>query len=155
MIRVRGWAVKGRRCYGRAPGSWKSWTMLSSIRCNGENEGIIFEGAVNKEIFKSFIEDALLPTLQKEEIIVMDNLRTHKIKFNERRFRRKGLVVKYFPRYSPNLNPIENMWSQVNGKIRADEPRGELEIWRSVNYAHLYISPENAAGWFRGCGYFH
>lgn len=148
-----GWALKGERCYGRQPCKWERYTMLSSIRIDGSTENILFEKGLNKEIFQSFINDVLLPELRVGDIVIMDNCQAHKINFDA--LEKKGIKVKRLPRYSPDFNPIENMWSQIKGKLRKKEPRDFLALWREVSIAHLEITAENASGWFRGCGYSH
>lgn len=155
MAPLYGRSLKGERCYGHAPASWSTITMLSSIRQSGANENVIFDGCVNKAIFKDFIEQQLLPTLYKGDIIIMDNHKAHKIKFNLKKFKKYGVTIKYLPPYSPDLNPIEMMWSQVKGKLRHAQARTYFDLWREVSIAHLDVTSENAQGWFRGCGYIH
>lgn len=129
--------------------------MLSSIRLDGKSEGIIFKGAVPKEIFKEYIEDVLLPTLKPGDVIVMDNLRAHNADFNLRKFKRRKVGIKRLPPYSPDLNPIEMMWSTVKNKLRRVCPQDDLEMWREVSYAHLDVTPEMAYNWFKDVGYIH
>ena len=126
--------------------------MLSSIRLNGSNENILFENGLNKETFQYFMNDVLLPGLKAGDIVIMDNCSAHKISFAA--LEKKGIKVKSLPRYSPDFNPIESMWSQIKGKLRKREPRDFIELWREVSIAHLEVTAENAAGWFKGCGYF-
>lgn len=97
MTPIYGWSPRGMRCYGKAPCNWSTTTMLSSIRLDGNNEGIIFNGAVTKEIFKEYIEDVLLPTLKPGDIIVMDNLRAHNADFNWRKFKRRKVKIRRLP----------------------------------------------------------
>lgn len=99
--------------------------------------------------------DDLAPTLKRGDIVVMDNLSIHKDSFDLGKFSRRGIKVKYLPRYSPDLNPIENMWGKAKEIIWKIEPRTEDEIWHAVNKALWAITPENISGWFKGCGYLH
>ena len=113
------------------------------------------EGAFNNASFKEYMEDLLLPSLKRGDIVIMDNLSIHKNSFDVRRFTRRGIKIKYLPRYSPDFNPIENMWSKVKQIIRKKEPRTGDQIWHTMNEALWSVTAENIAGWFRGCGYFH
>ncbi len=155
MTPLHGWSPKGQRCYGKAPCNWSTTTMLSSIRLNGKSEGIIFNGGVNKEIFKEYIEDILLPTLKAGDIIIMDNLRAHNADFNWRKFKRRKVELKRLPPYSPDLNPIEMMWSVIKNKLRRASPQDDLEMWREVSYAHFDVTPKMAHNWFENIGYVH
>lgn len=127
--------------------------MLSSIRLDGSTESIIFEKGLDKLTFEYFINDVLSGVLKKGDILIMDNLRAHKIDFS--RLKSKGVEIKSLPRYSPDLNPIEMMWSQIKAKLRKVQPRDFYSLWREVSIAHLDVTSENARGWFKGCGYFH
>lgn len=149
-----GWAKRGARCIGYAPGAWKSYTMLAAIGINKIIEGILIDGAVNKPAFKYFMEDLLLPQLPKGSTVIMDNLSVHKNSFNMELFNKNGIVIRYLPPYSPDLNPIENMWSKVKGFIRKLDPRNFDEIWHAMNEAFWNVTPANLAGWYRHCGYY-
>lgn len=129
--------------------------MLSSIRLNGQSEGIIFDGGVSKELFREYIEDVLLPSLKPGDIIVMDNLRAHNAEFNLRKFKRRKVEIRRLPPYSPDLNPIEMMWSQIKNRLRRVSPKDKIEMWREVSYAHLEVTPEMAHNWFESIGYVH
>lgn len=113
------------------------------------------EGALNKPTFRYFMEELLLPRLERGTIVIMDNLRVHKNSFNMRKFHRKGISIIYLPPYSPDLNPIENMWSKLKEIIKKMNPRNLLEIWRAMNSAFFAITSTNLAGWFKHCGYNH
>lgn len=129
--------------------------MLSSIRLNGKSEGIIFDGGVTKGIFREYIEDILLPTLNPGDVIIMDNLRAHNADFNWRKFKRRKVKIMRLPPYSPDLNPIEMMWSVVKNKLRRASPQDDISMWREVSYAHLDVTAEMAHGWFKNTGYIH
>lgn len=153
MTPAYGWSPKGERCKGKAPGHWKSYTILSAINKESVIDSIVIDGALNKPTFKYYMEDILLPGLKRGMIVVMDNLSVHKNSFDIRKFKRRGILIKYLPVYSPDLNPIENMWSKVKSIIRKIEPRNFDECWHAMNEALWQITPSNLAGWFRKCGY--
>lgn len=117
--------------------------------------GTTIDSAFDKASFKEYMEVDLLPTLKRGDIVVMDNLNVHKKSFNMRRFKQRGIEVRYLPRYSPDLNPIENMWAKMKAIIRKIEPRNGDELWQATNEALWSVSPSNLAGWFKGCGYLH
>lgn len=148
-----GWSMRGERCYGYAPVSWERYTMLSSIRLDGSTESIIFEKGLDKATFEYFVNDILCKALQPGDILIMDNLRAHKIDFHP--LKKKKIGVKFLPRYSPDLNPIELMWSQIKAKLRKTQPRDFNSLWYEYSVAHLDVTAKDAQGWFKGCGYFH
>lgn len=85
----------------------------------------------------------------------MDNCKAHKNALDEQLLEEHKVSIKYLPPYSPDLNPIENMWSKIKSELRREQPRNEWELWGKVDQAHKNVTEENALGWFRGCGYFH
>lgn len=150
-----GWSKRGHPCVGKAPCSWKSFSVIGAVRLSGASPALLIEGAFNKKSFKKYMENILLPTLKRGDIVVMDNLSVHKNSFDEQLFASRGIKIKYLPRYSPDLNPIENMWAKVKPYIRKSEPRSGDQIWQAMNEALWSITTQNIEGWFRGCGYFH
>lgn len=152
---VNGWSLKGQRCFGYTPGYWKSYSILSAISSTKIMESILIDGALNKPTFKYFMEDLLLPQLEPYTIIIMDNLSVHKNSFDISRFNKKHIEIKYLPPYSPDLNPIENMWSKVKAIIKKMNPRNFDDIWNALNEALWSITSSNLTGWFKHCGYLH
>lgn len=150
---LHGWSRKGERCLGVAPGRWKTYTMLSYLKYDGETRGMLFEGAVNKEIFREFMEEMLLPVLSSGNVVVMDNLNVHKNSYDKSLFDKKRVEIRHTPRYSPEYNPIEMMWSKVKVDLRKAEPRDELEIWRESSLSHLNVTPDMAHNWYKESGY--
>lgn len=148
-----GWSLKGERCPGQVPGAWKSTTILSAITRNRVIASTLIDGSVDKPTFKNFMEEQLLPVLKRGSVVIMDNLSVHKESFDIRKFRKKGIRIKYLPPYSPDLNPIENMWSKIKSIVRKLKPRSFDEIWNAVNKGLWAITPSNLLGWFRHCGY--
>lgn len=150
---MRGWSRKGKRCIGVAPGRWKTYTMLSYLKYNGEAQGMLFEGGVNKVIFKEFMEEMLLPSLSRGNVVVMDNLNVHKNSYDKSLFARKGIEIRHTPRYSPEYNPIEMMWSKTKADLRKAEPRDEIDIWRQMYLSHCDVTPQMAHNWYKESGY--
>lgn len=141
--------------YGSCPGSWKTTTMLSYLKHDGSTDSLLIDGAVDKAIFREFMEDILLPQTHPGDIVIMDNAKIHKNSFDIELFKAKGVEMKYLPPYSPDLNPIEKMWSKVKNILRRFQPRNFFEIWRRMSEAHLDVTAKDALGWYDACGYSH
>jgi transposase len=134
--------------------SWRSKTMLSSLRLNGSTECLVFDGAVDKKMFSAYMEKMLLATLQPGDIVIMDNLSVHKNSFDVSMFTSKGISIRYLPAYSPDLTPIEKMWSKVKSKLREYQATDEDSLFHAIGEAFRTITASNANGWFQSCGYF-
>jgi len=127
--------------------------MLSSLRLNGYTECLVFDGAVDKKMFAAYMEEMLLPTLQAGDIVIMDNLSAHKNSFDVNKFTSHGITVKYLPAYSPDLNPVEKMWSKVKSKLREYQATDEGSLFHAIGEVFRSITASNANGWFESCGY--
>lgn len=154
MCPLRGRSLRGERCHGSAPGSWKTTTMLSSIRLDGHTECLVFDGAVDKRMFSAYMEEVLLPTLKEGDIVIMDNLSVHKNSFDVNKFRERNIEIKYLPAYSPDLNPIEKMWSKIKEKLREYQATDTDALFLAIKNAFSLVTASNARGWFQSCGYF-
>lgn len=152
---LRGWGERGKRIRGMAPGHWQTYTVLSYLTYDGKTDSLFFQGDVTKIIFREFMEEILLPATKEGDIIILDNLRVHKNSFNKKLFEDKGIIIKYIPRYSPEYNPIEMMWSVMKSDIRKKEPREFYDIWRETSLSLLNITPEMTRNWYRVSGYSH
>lgn len=155
MVPIRGRAKKGERCFGSAPGSWKTTTMLSSVRLDGTTQCMVFDGPVNKAIFGIYMTKSLLPVLKEGDIVIMDNLSSHKGSFDEKVFKERNITIKYLPPYSPDFNPIEKMWSKVKTILREKAAGTREALFEAIKFAFKCITPKNAFGWFKSCGYSH
>ena len=129
--------------------------MLSFLKYDGSTDGLFVDGAVDKPTFREFMEDILLPQIKEGEIVIMDNAKIHKNSFDEKKFKAKGVEIKYLPPYSPDLNPIEKMWSKIKSASRKFKPRNFNEIWSFGSEAHLDVTANDARGWYLSCGYSH
>ena len=116
---------------------------------------LTIEGAFNKSIFKEYMENQLLPLLKRGYTLVMDNLSVHKNSFDIAKFSQRGINIKYLPRYSPDLNPIELMWSKVKPILRQIGAGTRDELWHATNEALWAVTTKDIAGWYKHCGYFH
>ncbi len=111
------------------------------------------ESATDGDIFSDYIEQVLGPSLKVGDVVVMDNLSAHKVKGIEELLQARGARSLYLPPYSPDLNPIEKTWSKFKQFLRAAKARTQQTLDQAVTDALKTITPENAAAWFRHCGY--
>lgn len=154
MTRLRGRAERGERVYDSAPcGHWCTTTMISSIRFDGSTACMAIEGATTAEIFHIYIEQVLIPTLRHGDVVIMDNLSSHKPPATIRRIEAVGAEVKFLPPYSPDFNPIEKMWSKIKESLRASKARSEEALLEAIGFALGKVSAEDARNWFASCGY--
>jgi len=154
MTRLYGRAHGGNRCLDSAPcGHWETVTILSSIRLDGETESLVFEGAVDRKMFDSYIKEGLAPTLRPGDIVIMDNLSVHKSQEACNAIRKCQAEILFLPAYSPDLNPIEKMWSKVKQILRGIKPRTEEELFAATATALNAVTADDAQGWFDSCGY--
>ena len=154
MTRLRGRAPRGQRVHDSAPaGHWCTTTMISSIRIDGTTACMTVEGATDTDVFEAFAGTVLAPTLNPGDMVVMDNLSPHKAPRTIRLIEQTGAQVLFLPAYSPDLNPIEKMWSKVKEFLRAAKARTEEALWAAIAAALKAVTPQDAISWFASCGY--
>jgi transposase len=152
--RLYGRAPIGERLFDNVPDCrWETMTVLSSLRLDGTTEALVFEGALNGEMFKAYIKECLAPSLKKGDVVVMDNLSSHKVEGLEEIVREKGARIEYLPPYSPDLNPVENMWSKIKNQLRKKKERCKEILINAIGEALKTITAQDAQGWFEHCGY--
>ena len=127
--------------------------MISSIRLDGTTACMHLPGAADTAAFVTYVEQVLCPTLRKGDIVVMDNLSVHKSPEAERLVKAAGAEISFLPAYSPDLNPIEKMWSKIKAVLRSLEARTPEELDKAISTAFSKITPKDALGWFASCGY--
>lgn len=154
MIRRYGRAPRGERAEAAVPhGHWKVITLTAAVRVGGVGACLAFEGATDTACFEAYVGECLVPTLRPGNIVIMDNLSCHKTAEVERLIRSAGAEVRYLPPYSPDLNPIEEMFSKLKEFLRAAEARGIDELIGAMGDALRAVTPGNILGWFGHCGY--
>jgi len=154
LTRLRGRAPKGQRVHGRTPqGHWQTTTMISSIRLNGTTACMALEGATDTESSRAYVQAVLMPTLRPGDIVVMDNLSPHKSDPTLALISQTGAQVRFLPAYSPDLNPIEMMWSKVKNSLRAMEARTHRDLIAAIGQALANVMARDAVNWFAHCGY--
>ena len=127
--------------------------MISSIRLDGSTACMSIEGATNSEVFYQYVQKILLPTLNRGDIVVMDNLSAHKSSKTRELIESVGAKIQFLPAYSPDLNPIELMWSKVKNLLRQAEARTPEQLLQAIGDSLRKISAQNAINWFAHCGY--
>jgi transposase len=154
MTRLRGRSQRGKRLHFACPhGHWRTTTMISSMRLDGSTACMTIDGATDTEVFRAYVCEVLLPTLKAGDIVVMDNLTPHKSAETLALLEAAGVQVWFFPTYSPDLNPIEKMWSKVKQILRSLEPRTHEELLAAIATALSRITAADARNWFYSCGY--
>ena len=154
MTRLRGRALRGKRLHAAAPcGRWESTTMISSIRLDGTTACMHLPGAADTAAFVTYIGQVLCPVLKKGDIVVMDNLSVHKSPEVLALVEAAGAEVRFLPAYSPDLNPIEKMWSKIKSLLRSAEARTSEQLDEAISMAFSKVTAKDAAGWFASCGY--
>jgi transposase len=154
MTRLRGRCPRGERLVCHAPhGHWCTTTMISSVRLDGTTACMTIEGATNTEVFHAYVREVLVPSLQPGDIVVMDNLGAHKNERTLALIREVGAEVRFLPAYSPDLNPIEMMWSKVKALLRKTQARNHPDLLVAIAAALRCVTAQDALGWFAHCGY--
>lgn len=154
MTRLYGRAKEGHRAVDNTPsGHWCTTTMISSVRLDGSTACMVVDGATTKDIFKAYVLHILLPTLKTGDIVVLDNLSAHKDQDVRNLIESVGAELWFLPPYSPDLNPIEKMWSKIKSILRTLKARTEKDLIDAIAKALDAVTPNNAKGWFESCGY--
>ena len=156
MTRLYGRAPVGERCVDHTPhGHWKTMTMLSAIRAGGvmQDATVVIDGAMNSETFLAYTEQYLVPALRPGDIVIMDNLSSHKAKGIREVIEAAGCDLWYLPPYSPDLNPIEMLWSKVKSWLRRVSAGTFKTLSDAVAAALRAVAPDECANYFASCGY--
>ncbi|MEM8737922.1 MAG: IS630 family transposase [Planctomycetota bacterium] len=153
-----GRAEVGQRCFDSSPhGHWKTLTMLSAIRSTGviQDATVVVDGAMDSAVFMAYAEQCLAPSLSRGDIVVMDNLASHKAKDALAAIESVGASVWFLPAYSPDLNPIEQVWSKVKACLRRIAATTVEDLVKATANALRTITAQDCVGSFRACGYCH
>lgn len=154
MTRLRGRAKGGTRCIDDAPhGHWCATTMISSVRLDGTTACMTIDGATSAEVFREYVRQILVPALRPGDIVIFDNLSAHKDAEAVNLIRAAGATALPLPAYSPDLNPIEKMWSKVKEFLRGAKARTFKTLMSAIAAALRTVTAQDAQGWFQSCGY--
>jgi transposase len=154
MTRLRGRAPRGERLIDKAPhGHWKTSTLIAALGIEGVRCSTVVDGAVNADIFEAFVEQVLVPELREGDVVVMDNLSSHKRARTRELIEAAGAELAFLPPYSPDLNPIEMVFSKVKQLLRSMARRTVESLWQSMQSVLDRVTPSDALNCFRHCGY--
>lgn len=149
MTRTSGRAPAGRRVYDTTPGHWESITLTSGMRLAGVTATLAFPGATNTDVFEAYVEEVLVPELKPGDVVIWDNLKPHQSEDAIEAVEAAGAEVVPLPPWSPDLTPIEEMFSKVKGAMRTAAARTTEAVYAAFGSALHDVTPENIAGWFQ------
>ena len=154
FTRLYGRAEPGKRVHDQVPADrGGNVSTIGAIGLNGMRTGLSVPGAIDGETMLFFVEELLVPTLKRGDIVFMDNGPIHKLDEIEEAIEAVGAWVLFLPAYSPDLNPIENCWSKVKSILRSLKPRTLQDLLDALGAAFSSITVQDILGWFRHCGY--
>lgn len=152
MTRLYAGSLTGQRLpEATSGGHWKILTILGAMSLRGMIATMTIEAATDAEIFLAYVEQVLCPALRPGDVVVMDNLSSHKVKGVREWIESAGAELLYLPPYSPDLNPIEKAWAKLKQLLRSLKARTQQALDQAIAEALKLISPENAQAWFRHC----
>jgi transposase len=154
MTRLYGRAPRGERVIDYVPdGRWELLTMLSALRYDGSTTAMVYEGGTDILAMQTYVESFLAVTLGPGDIVAMDNLSSHRNAEVIAMIEAAGAKVWFLPRYSPDYNPIEEMWSKVKAHLRKVGARSKKTLIQAIRSALESVTAQDAAGWFADGGY--
>lgn len=156
MTRLYGRAMNGERCVDKTPhGHWQTMTMISAIRDEGvlEEASVVLDGAMDGQTFLAYVEQCLVPALRPGDVVVMDNLRSHKVAGVREAIEQAGCDLWYLPAYSPDFNPIEKLWSKVKSWLRRVSAKTFEAVSAAVGDALRAVADDECRNYFASCGY--
>lgn len=154
MTRLRGRALNGQRLRGRAPfGHWKTQTFIAGLRCDALTAPWIIDRPMTKEIFEVYVETQLAPTLEAGDVVILDNLPSHKSDKAKAILKERGAWFLFLPPYSPDLNPIEMAFSKLKAHLRRIGARTIDDLWKAVGSICDLYSPDECRNYFAAAGY--
>jgi transposase len=154
MTRQRGRCPRGKRLVAAVPhGHWKTSTFVAALRTAGLTAPLVLDGAMNGEAFRAYVEQFLAPTLAPGDVVIMDNLSSHKVAGVREAIEACGASLLYLPPYSPDLNPIEQSFSKLKALIRKAAARTREALWDAIGQFLPRFPPQECANYFAEAGY--
>jgi transposase len=154
MQRLRGRSPRGERCVASGPGGhWKICTMIGAVRLDGPLVCSTLDGSVDQVSFTFWVKEDLCPALRPGDVVCMDNLSSHLVPAVREAIELAGARLIYLPPYSPDFNPIENLWSKVKEALRAAAQRTFAALGEAVASAYATVTSQDCRGYFENCGY--
>ncbi|MGV0879939.1 IS630 family transposase, partial [Martelella sp. FLE1502] len=154
MAPLRGWGKRGKRLRGFAPhGHWRTLTFLGALRCDRLTVPCVFDGPINGQCFQAYVEQILVPTLKPGDIVLVDNLGSHKSAAVRKAIKGAGARLWFLPPYSPDLNPIEQAFAKIKHWMRMGQKRTVEKTWRAIGRLVTTIKPQECANYVANAGY--
>jgi transposase len=154
MAPLRGWGPRGERLAQMAPhGHWKTLTFIAALRHDRIEAPWVIDGPINGDLFTTYVRHVLAPTLRSGDIVILDNLGSHKRKAARQAIRAKGAHLIFLPPYSPDLNPIEQVFAKLKHLMRAAQPRTVEATWRKAGQLLDLFAPNECSNYLRNSGY--
>ena len=154
MVPLRGWAPKGERLRAFAPhGHWRTLTFLGALRCDRLTAPCVFDGPINGECFRAYVAQQLLPVLKPGDIVIMDNLGSHRGKIIRQLIRSAGAKLFLLPKYSPDLNPIEQVFAKLKHLLRKAAARTVETVCAAIGELLGAFTTNECANYFKNSGY--
>ena len=154
MSPLRGWAPKGQRLHAKAPyGHWKTMTFLAALRCDRIDAPCVMDQPINGDSFQDYVEQCLVPTLSAGDVVIMDNLSSHKRPAVRSAIRSVGARLLFLPPYSPDLNPIEQVFAKLKHLMRKAAERSHEATWRRIGYLLDDLPKHECANYLKNSGY--
>jgi transposase len=154
MTRLYGRARQGQRLVDAVPhGHWKTTTFIAALRLTGMTAPMVIDGAINGDLFCAYVDQVLVPELRAGDIVVLDNLSSHKRVEARTTIEAAGARVVFLPPYSPDFNPIENAFAKLKRQVRSAGKRTVEELWSFLGQVTDAFAPTECLNYFRHCGY--
>jgi transposase len=154
MAPLHGWGPRGQRLDARVPhGHWKTLTFIGALRHDRIDAPWVIDGPINGDIFTTYVKEVLAPTLSKGDIVILDNLGSHKGKAARQAIRAVGAHMFFLPAYSPDLNPIEQVFAKLKHLMRNASPRTVEATWRKAGELLDLFAPTECTNYLRNAGY--
>jgi len=154
MVRLSGRCPRGERLVGCVPqGHWKTLTFVAGLRHDGMTAPLVIDGPMNGPTFLAYVEQCLVPTLKRKDIVIMDNLPAHKVSGVREAIEATGATLRFLPQYSPDLNPIEMPFSKFKAFLRKVAERTVPGLCRRIRWFHRNLTAREASNYLRHAGY--
>ena len=156
MTRLRGRSARGTRCLAHAPHDhWKTTTFIAGLRCDEVSAPLVIDGPLDGAMFLAWVGECLCPSLSAGDVVVADNLSSHKVAGVQEALQAVGARILYLPPYSPDLNPIEKLFAKLKAMLRKAGKRTVEALWEEVGVLLDTVSPRECRHYFASCGYVH
>jgi transposase len=154
MTRTHGWAPRGKRLLAKVPhGRWETTTFLAALRHDRIDAPCLFDGPINGERFLAYVRQMLAPTLKPGDVVILDNLGSHKGKAVRQAIRTAGAKRIFLPKYSPDLNPIEQVFAKLKALLRKAAARTTDDVCAAIGECLEHVTSEECANYFKNAGY--